>query len=77
MEKLNCESLPERKDFFSELNDEETSIDDCLHAHRVWKEFGLKNMKEYHDLYLTTDILLWQMCLKTSEKCVKRIMSWI
>ena len=58
MEKRKCEKLPERSKFFSELNDEETSIDDFLHVHRVWREFGLKNMKEYHDLYLTTDILL-------------------
>ena len=28
------------------------------HALKVWKEFGLLNMGEFHDLYLKTDVLL-------------------
>ena len=28
------------------------------HACKVWNEFDLKNMGDYHDLYLETDVIL-------------------
>ena len=31
---------------------------DHQHACKVWNEFGLKNMGDYHDLYLKTDMIL-------------------
>ena len=31
---------------------------DHSHVCKVWNEFGLKNMGDYHDLYLETDVLL-------------------
>ena len=56
-EKVN-EVLPEKSDFFSKLNNHEISEKDYQHAINVWKEFGMKNMAEYHDIYLKTDVLL-------------------
>ena len=52
------EKLPSKEDFYSILNDEHISNEDYQHAQTVWKEFKLKTMGEYHDLYLNTDILL-------------------
>ena len=34
------------------------SDEDYDHARSVWKEFKIKNMGEYHDLYLLTDTIL-------------------
>lgn len=44
--------------FFSDLSDEPCSDEDYNHAKRVFKEFNLKNLGEYHNLYLKTDVLL-------------------
>ena len=52
------EQLPSKEDFYSILNDEHISDEDYQHAQNVWKKFNLKNMGEYHDLYLQSDILL-------------------
>ena len=50
--------LPKREDFCSLLTDEDINDDDYRHAEEVWNTFRIKNMGEYHDLYLISDILL-------------------
>ena len=41
---------------------------DHSHACKVWNEFGLKNMGDYHDLYLETDVLLLANVLESFRK---------
>ena len=57
-DKLNVNKLPPKKDFYSKLNDSNISDEDYEHAQNVWKEFNCKTMRDYHDLYLKTDVLL-------------------
>ena len=56
-EKFNHQ-LPEKEAFFSKLNGENISDEDFKHARKIWNEFGMSTMAEYHDLYLKTDVLL-------------------
>ena len=49
--KFNERSLPEKEDFYSHLNIEDITDADYAHA-RVCKNFEIKNLGEYHDLYV-------------------------
>ena len=50
--KFNERSLPEKEDFYSHLNIEDITDADYAHAKRVCKTFEIKNLGEYHDLYV-------------------------
>ena len=56
-EKFN-ETLPDKESFYSELNKEGITDEDYVHAQKVWKVFEIKNLGEYHDLYVQSDTLL-------------------
>jgi len=56
-EKLNETKLPPKEEFYSKLNDSEISDSDYEHAQKVWNHFRMKTFREYHDLYLKTDVL--------------------
>ena len=49
--KFNKTLLP-KKDFYSKLNMEDIEDSDYNHAKRVCKDFEIKNLGEYHVLYL-------------------------
>ena len=58
LEKLDETQLPPKEAFYSKLSDEDISEKDYIHAQNVWEKFNMKTMREYHDLYLKTDVLL-------------------
>ena len=51
-EKFNETTLPEKEQFHSNLNMEEIIDADFMHGKRVCKDFEIKNLGEYHYLYL-------------------------
>ena len=71
-EKFNETTLLEKEEFYSNLNMEYITDADYIHAKRVCKDFQMKNLSEYHDLYFKSDTLLLaevfeifkEMCLK-------------
>ena len=57
-DKFDDEQLPSKDDCYSQLSEEGISVNDYERAKVIWKHFDIKNMGEYHDLYLKTDVLL-------------------
>ena len=57
-EKFDQTELPTKGQFYNILNGQHITNDEYSHAKKVWKKFKLKNMGEYHDLYLGSDVLL-------------------
>ena len=57
-EKFDETSLPGKEDFYSHLNMEDIPDADYARAKRVCKDSKIKNLGEYHNLYVQSDILL-------------------
>ena len=56
-ERFNEIALPEKERFYNNLNMEDITDVDYAHATRVCRLWN-KNLGEYHDLYLKSDVLL-------------------
>ena len=56
-EKFKENQLTPVEAFYSELNLSEISECDYDHAQNVWEGFGMKNLGDYHDLYLNVLLL--------------------
>ena len=64
--------LPPREAFNSKLNTAGVREEDYEHTNRTWKEFGLKDLGEYHDLYLKMDVILLANVFEEFRKvCLK------
>ena len=74
-ERFDETSLPDKESFYSSLNMENIDDIDYRHGNNVFKKFKLKNLGEYHDLYVQRDTLLLadvfenfrNMCIKVYE----------
>ena len=56
LEKFEETKLPPIEEFYSQLNDENISQEDYDHAQNVFKTFNCKTLRDYHGLYLKTDV---------------------
>ena len=72
LKKFSETQLPPREEFYSKLNDEHVSEEDFYHAIRVWEVFNCKTIRDYHDLYLKSDVLLLADVFENFRKtCLK------
>ena len=51
-------TIPPKEAFYSQLNLENITDKDYEHVKKVWDVFKIKNLGEYHDLYVQSDTLL-------------------
>ena len=58
IERFKENKLPLKESFYSSLNDKNISDEDYAHAKKVWGAFKLEYLKDYHELYYKTDVLL-------------------
>ena len=56
--RFDKEELPEKSSFYSNWNLEEISVIHYRHAEKVFNKFSIKNLGEYHNLYVQSDTLL-------------------
>ena len=57
-ERFNETSLPSKESFYINLNIENIDDIDYRHGNNLFKRFKLKNLGEYHNLYVQSDTLL-------------------
>ena len=71
-EKFDETSLPNKEDFYSNLNMEDINDIDYRHANNVLKRFELENLGQYHDLYVQSDTLLLADAFENfRDMCIK------
>ena len=74
-ERFNETSLPDKEAFYSNLNMEDITDVDYMHAKIVFRNLINKNLGDYHDLYVQSDRLLLadvfesfrNMCIRVYE----------
>ena len=71
-DRFNETSLPTKKEFYNKLNQEDITDEDYKHAQKVWIIFNIKNLDEYHDLYIQSHtILLADIFENFRDRCQK------
>ena len=71
-ERLNETTLPNKKAFYRELDLEDIAYKDYAYAQKVFKEFKLKNLGDYYDLYVQSyTLLLADVFENFRNKCIE------
>ena len=68
-ERFDETSLPDKAAFYSSLNMENITDIDYSHTNKVFKKLKVKNLGDYHDLYVQSDTS------DTLETCVSKYMN--
>ena len=71
VDRLNETNLPPIEAFFSSLNGNGITNEDYEHAQNVWKTFEMKTMRDYHNLYNRSDVLLLADIFENFRKVCK------
>ena len=58
IDKLKETQLPSKEAFYSKMSGEGISDEDYEHAKLVWRTFNMETMRDYHNLYNQSDVLL-------------------
>ena len=61
-------NLPPQEAFYSKFSDESIADKDYQRAQKVWTVFSCRDLGDYHDLYLHTDVLLLADVFETFRK---------
>ena len=71
-ERFNETTLPNKKTFYSKLYLKNIADGDYIHAQKVFKEFEIKNLGQYDDLYVQSDTLLLAYVFENFRtKCIE------
>ena len=71
-ERFDENTIPPKEAFYSELNLENITDKDYEHVKKVWEAFEIKNLGEYHDLYVQCDtFLLADVFENFRNKCIE------
>ena len=69
--KFSETSLPNKESFYSKLNKEGITDEDYVHVQKLWEVFKIKNLGEYHDLYVQSDtFLLTDVYESIRDRCI-------
>jgi hypothetical protein len=72
LEKLKVDKLPCKEDFYLTLYESNVTDEDYERAKKVWSHFNMKTMRDYHNLYLETDVLILADIFESFRKtCMK------
>ena len=71
-EKFDETELPPIECFYNDLSESRITESEYQHAQDVWKAFDMTTMKQYHDMYLATDVLILSDVMTAFSKVCMR-----